>query len=1011
MSPTQQSAGAQAHRVISGSSKSPCPVPGVANSHAPLNLNGTVSGRGVAEKLCDDSDRPPYVEVKQLQGQMIRLPLPQPTFSPPQRPLRPPPACPKLHLSQTQLQPQPSSPQQQQSQLLQLHQQPLQQESHSQPDSHYTEEEDAEEEGADEEGAEAEDHPGVGGELREQRDADLRPVRQEAEAQQDCGGQGNQSEVEVEVEGVAVGQWRPQPLADHGARGGTDPAAAAVFGIGGTPAAEHGSVLRQQGPRKVQNNGRLRRLTTTTSPLASALTLQQGDFFPSLPPRAAAVRAAARIVKQSTGTCSQLPAGASVGAAGMEVAAAPAAPAAAEKRKDRPGQPNGFFARGSRAYTCNSCCLANKKKLGFYGPPGTSSLEQAGGRECQECRTTESSQWSAHAAVLGAYVCVRCHGRWNRHAWGFFAHGTLAYTCNRCCLKNRSMFGFYGPPGTRSLEAAGGRECVECGARQTPEWRTHRDLLGRMAVVAMLRRASGGSGGGGGWQTAALPQNWLAMPPPPLLPPCRTGSRDVAVIVPTRGSFPTGSSSCMTRWSRCARLSRGTCCIRPSFCRPKDVEEEEEVEKEKGSGGSGLLLNSLRLGDLIYRWLQAQVWCRPLALLIGPMASVMELDGEGPFMTMSEQEQGYTELADVALGETPKAPVADMGVRRFRDVVSYLEDRLAAQLAREYDGDGGSSSSCSLLDDSPARSLVLAVVSEGLRLALRLGMGAGGPGQIVVRMGGEGEPEAAVEGIVEAAISAAAAMTTVAVAAPRGGGGGGDDGPFRPGGCHAMMPTQAETTAVVPAAVTAPPAAATAAAAASTPGFELSPVGGEVRCSRSGGGNDGGGACGNSQGEATTRLSAQPEGVADPTTAAAAAAAAVLDAAATGGAGASYAAPPWSHTSATAATAAAVATAAASSGEALPLLPTPPAVAATAANRWVVTPGVCWRRRAVGPGGVGGSGGVKLSVLEDTVVAVQLRAACCSVRATVLPSTPPPLPLPLPPPPPPPPLPQQLLSH
>ncbi|GIL55937.1 hypothetical protein Vafri_11390, partial [Volvox africanus] len=77
--------------------------------------------------------------------------------------------------------------------------------------------------------------------------------------------------------------------------------------------------------------------------------------------------------------------------------------------RDRPGQPNGFFARGSHAYTCNSCCLRNKKETGFYGPPGTRSLEEAGGRACEECAATDTYKWYPHKHTRAAYACSRCY--------------------------------------------------------------------------------------------------------------------------------------------------------------------------------------------------------------------------------------------------------------------------------------------------------------------------------------------------------------------------------------------------------------------------------------------------------------------------------------------------------------------------------------------------------------------------------------------------------------------------
>ncbi|KAG2432470.1 hypothetical protein HXX76_008815 [Chlamydomonas incerta] len=178
----------------------------------------------------------------------------------------------------------------------------------------------------------------------------------------------------------------------------------------------------------------------------------------------------------------------------------------------RAAAPAGFFERGTGAYTCHGCCQRNLRSHGFYGPPGTRSLAEAGGRECAECGVHDAPEWRPHPKQpehVGVYVCIACYSRLKRGAkrfqahahdggvqphaqeavpaaaaadiacsscaalvphdkcskYGFFARGTGAYTCHSCCMSNVFSHCFYGPSGTRSLADAGGRECAECGAQ------------------------------------------------------------------------------------------------------------------------------------------------------------------------------------------------------------------------------------------------------------------------------------------------------------------------------------------------------------------------------------------------------------------------------------------------------------------------------------------------------------------------------------------------------------------
>ncbi|KAG2454028.1 hypothetical protein HYH02_001069 [Chlamydomonas schloesseri] len=267
--------------------------------------------------------------------------------------------------------------------------------------------------------------------------------------------------------------------------------------------------------------------------------------------------------------------------------------------------PSGFFAHGTRAYTCHGCCQENSRVNGFYGPPGTRNLQHAGGRECAECPADSTPQWHPHPERLGVYCCNACFFRLRRRArlqaarapelkleggsggkqggrdervqagtdaakagaaaeahgqvkvqppatatgqpglgatnasaaaagaalpatdgpamneaaaanaaaapppdadvdaqagpsqrfacttcgniWvkngpkarnGFFTRGTGAFTCHSCCYKNSQANGFYGPPGTTSLEDAGGRECADCGKDTASYWIPHPSRVG-----------------------------------------------------------------------------------------------------------------------------------------------------------------------------------------------------------------------------------------------------------------------------------------------------------------------------------------------------------------------------------------------------------------------------------------------------------------------------------------------------------------------------------------------------
>ncbi len=74
-------------------------------------------------------------------------------------------------------------------------------------------------------------------------------------------------------------------------------------------------------------------------------------------------------------------------------------------------------------------------------------------------------------------TCTSCNGPVTYR--GFYT-ASVAYYCHNCCFKNQHAFGFYGPPGTRSLQDAGGRNCVRCGTDHTSDqWRPSKRVHGR----------------------------------------------------------------------------------------------------------------------------------------------------------------------------------------------------------------------------------------------------------------------------------------------------------------------------------------------------------------------------------------------------------------------------------------------------------------------------------------------------------------------------------------------------
>ncbi|GIL42209.1 hypothetical protein Vafri_262, partial [Volvox africanus] len=116
-----------------------------------------------------------------------------------------------------------------------------------------------------------------------------------------------------------------------------------------------------------------------------------------------------------------------------------------------------------------------------------------------------------------------------------------------------------------------------------------------------------------------------------------------------------------------------------------------EITSTAEGHNTALNPRALRLGDLIYRWMKLNVWNRPIEMMLGPPAAHAALDRVGPTAGMNEDQQatwdvsrselceGFVDVADAAMGERPREPVKDAGIRRFREVTSQLAEGLAEQ--------------------------------------------------------------------------------------------------------------------------------------------------------------------------------------------------------------------------------------------------------------------------------------------------------------------------------------------
>ncbi|GIL89505.1 hypothetical protein Vretimale_1932 [Volvox reticuliferus] len=495
--------------------------------------------------------------------------------------------------------------------------------------------------------------------------------------------------------------------------------------------------------------------------------------------------------------------------------------------RDRPGQPNGFFARGSRTYTCYKCCLRNKKATGFYGPPGTRSLEEAGGRACEECGATQAKIWHPHKITLGVYVCSRCDGHFARRGtYSRVVDGTNGKGTKGCDPRVTSV------PANSGDGDGGCKELAIRGQWLAAARRKRRTCEAPAMLVNSTTSASTTTSTTTSETSSTVITSSNTSSADEEVPPKRqrlvssvqaTGTVAGGVVTGDRGPGGaaalvdvSGSADCgklpdgqlVRQWIQvlndkvtalCMALIRGPGSAVDELgqlgskldtnihggssanngsdeAHPRSRGDPEAVERVAGGSDqdSGLRTESLRMGDLIYLWMEVHIWPRPLALMLGPVAAALALDREGPIPGMSEEQQatwdlsrselceGFVDIADAAMGERPREPVTDAGIRRFREVASHLAAGLAAHLVlgkatkrgatataaapapgvpepgwpavcADVIADIDGSDDALTLTSGPLRPLLLAVAAEGLRLALRLGMGAGGPGQLVAR--------------------------------------------------------------------------------------------------------------------------------------------------------------------------------------------------------------------------------------------------------------------------------------
>eukprot|EP00198_Chlamydomonas_reinhardtii_P005234 XP_001694570.1 predicted protein [Chlamydomonas reinhardtii] len=169
---------------------------------------------------------------------------------------------------------------------------------------------------------------------------------------------------------------------------------------------------------------------------------------------------------------------------------------------------NAERAPGTAEYTCDRCCRRNLSSHSFYGPPGTRSLKEAGGRECAQCGGTAQpagAKWRGMPGRLGTYACQRCYK-------GAKVAAAMAADGDRASMPAGAM-------------EAGGRACSECGTDRPPgppgkQWRMHLTQLGLYMCIACRNQAErrarvpGGKPGGTSAPARVPPAGAPAAPAP-----------------------------------------------------------------------------------------------------------------------------------------------------------------------------------------------------------------------------------------------------------------------------------------------------------------------------------------------------------------------------------------------------------------------------------------------------------------------------------------------------------------
>ncbi|GFR45137.1 hypothetical protein Agub_g6517 [Astrephomene gubernaculifera] len=139
----------------------------------------------------------------------------------------------------------------------------------------------------------------------------------------------------------------------------------------------------------------------------------------SLHGQGAVAAAAAAAVAAEAARPAPEPAGAAIAALHPQTAAATAATAitvvaAACITCGSAAMHRGFTSSDGKR-TCHSCCLHNWRELRFYGPVGTRSLEEAGGRICAECGAKDTYKWHRHKLQPLLHTCNACNRRYRKY--------------------------------------------------------------------------------------------------------------------------------------------------------------------------------------------------------------------------------------------------------------------------------------------------------------------------------------------------------------------------------------------------------------------------------------------------------------------------------------------------------------------------------------------------------------------------------------------------------------------